>query len=88
MQYELSSRNLILAAIFLGPIGSLRQCQVALPLAALVVQGGLEGVLPLEPFLCLTSLLLMQRLCSAVLVQLSQRACLQKKSTRTQANHR
>lgn len=52
-----------------------------------LVQAGLEGVLPAEPLFCFTSLLLMQRPGSAVLVQLTQWAGLQKKSATSGPQH-
>lgn len=81
MQDKVGSRDDILVAVLLRPIGSLGQGQVALPCRAPValVQGGLEGVLPAEPLLCFACLLLVQSSSSAVLVQLTQWAGLQKK---------
>lgn len=81
VQHKVGSRDDILVAVLLRPIGSLGQGQVALPCRAPVamVQAGLEGVLPAEPLLCFTCLLLMQCSGSAVLVQLTQRAGLQQK---------
>ena len=89
VQDKVGSRDGILAAILLCPIGSLGQGQMPLPSRALVslVQGGLEGVLPAEPLFCFTCLLLMQRPGPAVLVQLTQRAGLQKKSATSGAQY-
>ena len=73
VQDKVGSRDGILAAILLRPIGGLGQGQMPLPSRALValVQGGLEGMLPAEPLFCFTCLLFMQRPGSAVLVQLT-----------------
>ena len=81
MQDKVGSRDDILAAVLLCPIGSLGQGQVALPCRGPValVQAGLEGVLPAEPLLCFACLLLMQCSGPAVLVQLTQGTGLQKK---------
>ena len=60
-------------SIFFVALRPKGQLQTALPLAALVavIQGGLEGVLTLEPLFCFTCLFLMQRTRLAVLVQFS-----------------